>query len=137
VTSHEEWPYLRGALLAVAFLLTAFVVGWRVHDALHDEPTEFQLMTTCLRNEKHIGLSRTPDPVARSAGQGSFRTVIETNGVTVSVAADSDEAERIVSNYRAVGGDLGPRVEQRGRTVYLWDRPPSPTQRQTLFDCTY
>jgi hypothetical protein len=25
----------------------------------------------------------------------------------------------------------------RGRTVYLWERPPSPTQRQALFNCTY
>jgi hypothetical protein len=25
----------------------------------------------------------------------------------------------------------------RGRIVYLWDRRPSTSQRQTLFDCEY
>ena len=63
--------------------------------------------------------------------------MIETNPVTVSVSSTTERAERIVASYRAVGGDLGPRVELRGRTVYLWERPPSPTQRQALFDCTY
>jgi hypothetical protein len=32
---------------------------------------------------------------------------------------------------------VGERLEVRGRTVYLWERPPSPTQRQALFNCTY
>jgi hypothetical protein len=63
--------------------------------------------------------------------------VIETNHVTVSVASSSERAERIVESYRSVAGELGERLELRGRTVYLWERPPSPTQRQTLFDCTY
>ena len=63
--------------------------------------------------------------------------MIETNRVTVSVAGDARAAERIAANYRAVADDLGPRLELRGRTVYLWQRPPSPTQRQALFDCTY
>ena len=63
--------------------------------------------------------------------------MIETNPVTVAVAGDERAAERLASNYRAVAGDLGPRLELHGRTVYLWQRPPSPTQRQALFDCTY
>jgi len=132
-----EWRYLRAGLLAVAALLVAAVVGWRVHDAVHDEPTAFELMTICMRNEKQAELAETRDPIAKSAEQGAFRAVIETNGVTVSVASSPEDAARIAAAYRSVGGELGTRVEQRGGTVYLWDRPPSPTQRQTLFDCTY
>ena len=63
--------------------------------------------------------------------------MIETNPVTISVADDEKEAEQLAVNYRAVGGDLGTRLELRGRTIYLWEAPPSPTQRQALFDCTY
>ena len=43
--------------------------------------------------------------------------------MTVSVAGDTRQARRIAENYRSVGGDLGERLEIRGRTVYLWDRP--------------
>ena len=63
--------------------------------------------------------------------------MIETNPVTVAVAGDERAGRAARSSYRAVAGDLGPRLELRGRTVYLWQRPPSPTQRQALFDCTY
>ena len=91
----------------------------------------------CLEFEKHAAIEPTRDPIAGSADLGALDTVIETNGVTVSVAGDTKQATRIVANYRSVGGDLGERLELRGRTVYLWERPPSPTQRQTLFDCVY
>ena len=132
-----EWAYLRAGLLVVSALLAAAVVGWRVHDALHDEPTGFELMTKCLRNEKQVEVHETRDPIARNARQGAFRAVIESNPVTVSVAGGLPEAGRIIAAYSSVGGPLGTRLELRGRTVYLWERPPSPTQRQTLFDCTY
>ena len=132
-----EWAYVRGGLLVVATLLAAAVVGWGVYGAVHEDATAFELMTNCLLYEKHKALGRPADPIARSAELGALRTLIETNGVTVSVSSSSKEAARIVAAYRLVGGGLGPRVEQRGGTVYLWDRAPSPTQRQTLFDCTY
>ena len=137
MTSAGEWAYLRAALLAVGALLLVAIVGWRVHDAVHDEPTAYELLTTCLRKEKQVAFAPTRDPVARSAELGSLRTTIETNGVTVAVASSPRAAERITADYRAVAGALGERLELRGRTVYLWDRPPSPTQRQTLYDCTY
>ena len=64
--------------------------------------------------------------------------MIETNPVTIAVADDEKEAERLARELPSPSaGDLGPRLELRGRTVYLWQRPPSPTQRQALFDCTY
>jgi hypothetical protein len=82
-------------------------------------------------------VSETRDPIALTAELGALQTVIETNPVTISVADDEEEAARIVARYAAVAGDLGARLEQRGRTVYLWEREPSPTQRQALFNCTY
>lgn len=137
MSASTEWPYVRGGLFVVATLLAAAVVGWGVYGAVHDETTAYELMTRCLTYEKHVALEQPRDPIARSAELGALRTVIETNGVTVSVSSSPEEVARIVAAYRSVGGELGPRVEQRGGTVYLWDRAPSPTQRQTLFDCTY
>lgn len=137
MSARSEWPYLRAGLVVVAALLVAAVVGWRVYDATHDDPTAFELMTICLRYEKHLALEETGDPIAGSAGLGAVRTVVETNGVTISVADSPEDAARIVESYRAVAGDLGARLERRRGTVYLWDRDPSPTQQQTLYDCTY
>lgn len=136
--SSYEWAYLRAGLVAVAVLLVVAVVGWRVQQAVGDEAaTALERTTICLRYEKHATIQTSVDPVARSADEGALRTVIETNAVTMSIASSPEEAGRIMSAYRAVAPELGARLELRGRTVYLWERPPSPTQRQTLFDCTY
>jgi hypothetical protein len=132
----SEWVFLRAGLLAVAALVLAALVGWGAHTIVYDDPG-FQQMAKCLVNEKGARLETPRDPIASSAELGALRTVVETNGVTASVAADASGARRIAEAYRSVAGDLGERLELRGRTVYLWDRPPSPTQRQTMFDCTY
>jgi hypothetical protein len=131
-----EWVYLRWALVAVGVVLVAWVVGWGIHAAVTEESTTYDRLVRCLRNEKGATLTQPRDPVARSADLGSVRTTIETNGVTVSVSSSPERAERVVAAYRAVAGDLEGRLEQRDTAVYLWDRPASPTQRQTLFDCT-
>lgn len=136
--SSNEWAYLRVGLLAVAVLLVAAVVGWRVDQAVRDEDaTALERMTICLRYEKDATIQTSVDPVARSADGGALRTVIETNAVTISIGGSPEAAGRVMSAYRTVAPELGRRLELRGRTVYLWERPPSPTQRQTLFDCTY
>ena len=132
----SEWRFLRAGLVAVGVLMVAALVGWAVETARYEDPG-FCELKRCLVEEKGAPVAATRDPVARSAKLGALDTVIETNPVTVAVAGDETAAQRLVSSYRAVGGDLGPRLELRGRTVYLWQRPPSPTQRQALFDCTY
>jgi hypothetical protein len=132
----SDWVFVRAGFAAVAALMVAALVGWAVDTARYEDPG-FDLLTRCLSQEKGAPVEQTRDPIARSAELGAVDTVLETNPVTVSVADDREEAEEIVANYVAVGGDLGPRLELRGRTVYLWERPPSPTQRQALFDCTY
>ena len=131
-----EWSYLRVGFAAVALLVVAALVGWGIQTAVWEDPA-FEKTQRCLVNEKGAAVEPSRDPIARSAELGAFDTVIETNRVTVSVAGSTEGAERVVAAYRSVGGELGERLELRGRTVYLWERSPSPTQRQTLFDCTY
>jgi hypothetical protein len=131
-----EWRYLRAGLAAVGVLVVAALVGWGVQTARYED-TGFEELRRCLVEEKGAPVTETHDPIARSADLGALDTVLETNPVTVSVAGDAKQAARIAENYRAVADDLGTRLEVRGRTVYLWEREPSPTQRQALFDCTY
>ena len=131
-----EWSYLRAGFAGVAVLVAAALVGWGVETATYED-RGYSELRRCLVDEKGAVVEETTDPIAESAELGSLRTLIETNGVTVAVASSTARAQRIAANYRSVGGDLGERLELRGRTVFLWDRPPSPTQRQTLYDCTY
>ena len=132
----SDWVFLRAGLVAVGVLVAAALVGWAAQTARYEDPG-YRELRRCLVEEKGARVSETRDPIALSAELGALDTVIETNPVTVAVADDEREAERLLRSYRAVAGDLGPRLELRGRTVYLWERPPSPTQRQALFDCTY
>ena len=132
----NEWVFLRAGFAAVGVLVVAALVGWAVQTARYDDPG-FRELRRCLVEERGAPVEATRDPIARSAELGALDTVIETNRVTVAVADDEKKAERIASNYRSVADDLGERLEVRGRTVYLWERSPSPTQRQTMFDCTY
>ena len=132
----NEWRYLRAGFAAVGALVVAALVGWAVQTARYEDPG-FESLRRCLVENKGATVTATRDPIARSAELGSLDTVIETNAVTIAVADDVEGAKRVVSDYGAVAGDLGGRLELRGRTVYLWERPPSVTQRQALFDCTY
>jgi hypothetical protein len=132
----SEWRYLRVGFLAVAVLVVSALVSWGIQTAIWEDPA-FEETRRCLVSEKGIAVEPTRDPIARSAELGALRTAIETNGVTISIASSEEAAERILAAYRSVAGDLGTRLELRGRTVYLWDGEPSPSQRQTLFDCTY
>lgn len=132
----SEWASLRFGLLAVLALVVAALVSWGIQTAIWEDPA-FEETRRCLVSEKGVAVEPTRDPVARSAELGALRTAIETNGVTISISSSEAGAERIVAAYTSVAGDLGTRVELRGRTVYLWDAEPSPSQRQALFDCTY
>jgi len=135
-TAAAEWPYVRGGLVVVTALFAAALVGWAIQSVTYED-SGFAQLVKCLENEQGLLLQSPDDPIAHSARLGAVRTVAETNGVTVSVAANRREAERIVAAYHSVAGPLVGRLEQRGRLVYLWDRPASPTQRQKMFNCTY
>ena len=131
-----EWRFLRAGFAAVGVLVAAALVGWAVQTARYED-MGFAQLRRCLVENKGAPVTQTRDPIARSAELGALDTVLETNPVTVSVAGDERAAQRLAANYRAVADDLGTRLEVRGRTVYLWEREPSLTQRQALCDCTY
>ena len=134
----REWTYLRAALVVVAVLVVADVVAWKVHDLRNPPPTRLESAVRCFEAEKGV-LVKVPagDPLSASAAAGSLRTTVEGNGVIVVLAGSEEQARALEQTYRNVGGDLSGRLERRGRTVYLWDRPSSPTQRQTTYDCQY
>ena len=50
------------------------------------------------------------------------------------------EAAQLADAYlQTAGRAISLRLEVRGRVVYVWEqsREPTPTQRQTLYDCWY
>ena len=125
--------------LAVAVVLAgaqAVVgVGWSVS---HDDPTELELTSRCLTREMRLQVEPTVgDPIAGSASGGTLTTVVEGNLVTIAIVTHAREAERLRSAYLAVGGDIGARLEVRGRYVRLWHRPPSGSQRHVADGCEY
>jgi hypothetical protein len=133
-----EWPYLRGALIAVAVLLLAQVGGWLVYSAVHEPTTALEETTRCLTREKLLELApAVGDPIAASADGGWLATRVEGNGVHVAIAGSESEAKRIVGLYRSVGGALRGKLERREKVVYLWEGVSTPTQRQTMYDCHY
>lgn len=134
----SDWVFLRAGLLTVAALCLSALVGWGVYSVVHDERPIVERITICLMAEKGLTVATPRDPIAHSAELGALRTVVETNGVTISIASDRESAEGILAAYHRVAPDLEQgRLERRGRLVFLWDRPASPTQRQALFDCEY
>ena len=140
VAAHRaaEWPFVRVALLIVLAVAVLEVSGWLIYESVHEEPTALAQTAKCLRNEKGIGVDvNVRDPIARSADGGALVTTVEGNRVTVSIGSSDREAERIESAYNAVAAALAGRLERRGHTVYLWDFPSSPTQRQVMYDCAY
>lgn len=104
----------------------------------HEDPSRRALTEKCLRNEKQLAFGPTQrDPIAESAAEGGIELRVEGNGVHVVFAGSENEAREIMTRYETIAGELGDRIEQRGRVVYLWEGRPSPTQRQTLYDCWY
>lgn len=132
-----EWPYLRGALVALVALIALQVAGWLVYRAVHEETPPLQETIRCLTREKLLELKSESDPIAATAGRGWVATRVEGNGVHVAIAGSTSEAERIVDLYRSVAGELEGRLERRGSVVYLWEGASTPTQRQTMYDCHY
>ena len=137
----DEWRYLRVAFVAVLALVVAQLAGWLVYRAAHDEPTALALTDRCLRREKLLSVGPVlDDPVAGSAHGGALATRVEGNGVHVAIATSDAEAAALVATYlETAGRNVETRLERRGRVVYLWEQAlePTPTQRQTMYDCWY
>jgi hypothetical protein len=136
----EEWPGLRVALVLVGVLVAAQIAGWLVYRSVHDDPTALELTERCLRREKLLAVEvDRNDPIARTARGGALVARVEGEGVQVAIARSEEEARRIASAYMATGRKIALRLEVRGNVVYVWEAPrrPSPTKRQTMYDCWY
>lgn len=135
----SEWPFLRAAAAIVAVVVGVDVAVWAGIDLARTEPTPLEVTVRCLTLEKGVPVDLTPDDeLARSARFGALSLVIETNPVTVAVARDVVQAEEIAASYRRLAAEpLDARLVVRGRNVYLFERPWSPTQLQHLLDCQY
>ena len=136
----EEWRYLGVALAVVGVLVVAQVAGWLVYRSVHHGPTALELTEKCLRREKLLAVDAARnDPIARTARGGALVTRVEDNGVQVAIARTKEEAGQLAAAYLATGRRIELRLDVRGNVVYVWEAPrePSPTQRQTMYDCWY
>ena len=137
----DEWPYLRAACGLVVVLVVAELAGWIVYRSVHHEPTALELTEKCLRREKLLPVeSIEGDAIASRARGGALGTRVEGNGVHVAIATSDEEAAELANAYLQTSGrKIAIRLDVRGRVIYVWEavRLPSPTQRQTMYDCWY
>jgi hypothetical protein len=137
----EEWRYLRVACALVALLVAAELVGWLVYRSRPHGPSAIELTEKCLRREKLLAIEPLgDDSIAARARGGALATRVEGNGVHVAIARSDAEAQELADEYlRTAGRGIGQRLEVRGRVVYVWEqaREPTPTERQTMYDCWY
>lgn len=137
----DEWRYLRVGFTVVLVLVVAELVGWLVYRSVHHAPTALALTERCLVREKLLRIEPLrDDPVAGTARGGALATRVEGNGVHVVIARSDAEAEKLVAAYlETTGRNVEVRLDRRGRVVYLWEQAvaPTPTQRQTMYDCWY
>jgi hypothetical protein len=134
-----ELRYVVAAMLVMAVILGAQLIGWGIYEAVHHDTTKYELITRCLEREKQLALVPTPtqDPFTVMADQGAFSTTIEGNRLDVAVTSSSRKAERLAAEYRAIFPEVAGRLETLNTGVYLWTIEPTPTQRQTAIDCVY
>jgi hypothetical protein len=135
----EEWRYLRAAFAVVGCLALAETAGWLGYRAVHEGPTALELTERCLRREKLLETIPAADPIAATAGGGALLTRVGGDAVQVVIASSEEEAAALEAAYRRTGRRIDLRLDVRDRVLYVWEpvRRPSPTQRQTLYDCWY
>jgi hypothetical protein len=136
----DEWRYVRAGCAVVAVLVAVELAGWLVYRSVHREPTALELTEKCLRREKLLATeSIERDPIPGTARGGALATRVEGNGVQVVIAKSDEEAAELETAYLQTGRRIELRLDRRGRVLYVWELPrlPSPTQRQTMYDCWY
>ena len=139
--SVDEWRYLRAAGAVVLVHVVADVLGWALYRSSPYGPSALDRTEKCLRQEKLLQMEPvSDDAIAATARGGALATRVEDNGVHVVIAKSDDEAAELAQKYlRTAGRDIELRLDVRGRVLYVWEeaREPSPTQRQTMYDCWY
>jgi len=132
-----EWAFAIFGMVCCAVLLVGTLIGWGLYSQLHHSTPRIDLTVRCLTNERGLKIYSGSDAIAATASGGWLVTTVEGNPVHISITGSEKEAARIVASYRAVANLVPGQLEQRGKHVYLWNRPASPTQRQALYDCEY
>ncbi len=127
-----ERSFVLRSLAIVVGVLAVLAVGDWVHATLTSGPSHLDLTRACLGDDRGYYLFAVTDPVALTAKKGALMALIEGNRVSISIAGSSGAAEKLAAAYGQVPS---PQLEVRGDRVYRWDRPPSPTQRQAVYDC--
>ena len=125
------------ALAVVGAIVLAQVLGGLVREATTDEPSHLEKVETCLTERSTAFEPVVGDLIALSAARGALRTTVEGNPVTVALGGSESDAERVFDAYTSVGtADVASRLERRRKVVFLWDVPPSATQRDFMTLCT-
>lgn len=134
----DEGTERRYVLAALAVVLVAVGVLAVVDYARRPAATpRIELTRRCLEREKHLTVLDLPlDSFLAAAPGGGLVTFIETNRVEIGIAGSPQEAARLVDAGHGAVPPLG-AVQLDGDVVTAWERPPSPTQRQTFLDCKY
>jgi hypothetical protein len=133
--AERRWV-LVGVAVAAAVLLTQVVAGL-VREAVTDEPSTLERVQTCLTERNTPFEAVAGDVVALSAARGALRTTIDGNSVTVALGGSERDARRVYDAYVSLGtADVVERLEQRRKVVFLWDSPPTATQREFMYLCT-
>jgi hypothetical protein len=137
----DEWRYLRAACVVVAVIVVAELGGWLAYRSVHHGPTALALTEKCLRREKLLTIeSLGGDTIAATATGGAIATRVEGNGVHVAIAGSDSEAADLANEYlHTAGRQIAMRLDVHGHVVYVWEapRPPTASQRQTMYDCWY
>ena len=108
----REWRFLRLALVVVPLVFAADAAAWKLYDRAHPPPTRLESSVSCLVQHGVTPVVPAGDPLADSTADGSFRAVIEGNGVTAALASSDEEAAWIARYYRDVGGNLAGRLDR-------------------------
>jgi hypothetical protein len=127
---------------AVAFALAGVVAAAAalasldlVRAATADEPDRIEQVRRCFEEERGTFTSEVlPGSPAETAELGALRVFVETNLVTYAIAGSEEAGGELAARARAAGPVT---VEQRGDTVLIWQSPPSPTQQQAVYNCSY
>ena len=122
----QDWKALRLGLALVSAVVVVALVAWPIHEAVRERVPRLERMLRCFQVEKGMRTESVGnDLIAASAKDGSLVVTVEGSGAHIALARTEDEAAAIRRAYLRVDPALAPRIDVRGRVVYLWDGPPT------------
>ena len=102
--AESEWPYLRGALVALLVIVAVELGGWLVYRSVHHGTPPYVLTVRCLTREKHLEVrSASDDPIAKSAREALSR---RESRETASMSRSPAPSRRRAGLRRATGSSV-------------------------------